>query len=219
MTANDTHADLIRDACQNRLCVDDYGNLFAGHDEAALDALDSLVSALDEAEQEAARWLAWSEGRYPDDSVGDVIAFDVDGTVTLDDGITTWNPLRALMAAEQRIQKQDARWQEMDRPFDKSEYDGMYARMVAAEQRAQQTEAKLDERGKGLPIRWDAERIAQLKRERDAAAARADTLTQALRDLVAEAVGHRSDVWCIDYEKAIEAARAALSAAAGPCDV
>ena len=42
------------------------------------------------------RWLAWSDGRYPDESPGDVIHAEADGTITLDDGITTWNPLRAL---------------------------------------------------------------------------------------------------------------------------
>jgi hypothetical protein len=41
-------------------------------------------------------WLVWSDGRYPDDSPGDVIAAEADGTIFLDDGITTWNPLRAL---------------------------------------------------------------------------------------------------------------------------
>jgi hypothetical protein len=41
-------------------------------------------------------WLVWSDGRYPDDSPGDVIAASFDGTIFLDDGITTWNPLRAL---------------------------------------------------------------------------------------------------------------------------
>ncbi len=42
------------------------------------------------------RWLAWSGGDYPDDSPGDVISANMDGTIVLDDGITTWNPLRAL---------------------------------------------------------------------------------------------------------------------------
>jgi hypothetical protein len=42
------------------------------------------------------RWLEWSKGRYPDDSPGDVIAAYPDGTIIMDDGVTTWNPLRAL---------------------------------------------------------------------------------------------------------------------------
>lgn len=33
--------------------------------------------------------------RVPDWSPGDVIAAEEDGTITLDDGITTWNPERA----------------------------------------------------------------------------------------------------------------------------
>lgn len=45
---------------------------------------------------ELERWLAWSGGQYPDDSPGDVIAAEADGTIVLDDAITTWNPLRAL---------------------------------------------------------------------------------------------------------------------------
>ncbi len=60
---------------------------------AGLAALDRLVN-------ERERWLSWSGGDYPDSSPGDVIAWKADGTITLDDAITTWNPLRALAAAE-----------------------------------------------------------------------------------------------------------------------
>ena len=42
------------------------------------------------------KWLAWSGGRYPDTSPGTVIHAKSDGTIILDDGVTTWNPLRAL---------------------------------------------------------------------------------------------------------------------------
>lgn len=59
-------------------------------------AVNTLQAALREAQAENARWLAWSNGDYPDDSPGDVIAAEADGTIVLDDGITTWNPLRAL---------------------------------------------------------------------------------------------------------------------------
>lgn len=55
-----------------------------------------LVHRLDALLAEEERWLAWSGGNYPDDSPGDVIHAEKDGTITLDDGITTWNPLRAL---------------------------------------------------------------------------------------------------------------------------
>lgn len=55
----------------------------------------------DEAERE--KWLTWSGGQYPDDSPGDVIAADADGTITLDDSIVTWNPLRALAFFEARL--------------------------------------------------------------------------------------------------------------------
>lgn len=48
-------------------------------------------------EQNAERpWLAWSDGRYPEDTIGDVIAAYADGTIVLDDSLTIWNPLRAL---------------------------------------------------------------------------------------------------------------------------
>lgn len=50
-------------------------------------------------------WLAWSDGRYPDDSPGDVISAEFDGTIILDDGITTWNPLRALAFYHQQIEQ------------------------------------------------------------------------------------------------------------------
>jgi hypothetical protein len=49
---------------------------------------------------DAERWLEWSGGRYPDDSPGDVILAYSDGTIILDDGVTTWNPLRALVWSE-----------------------------------------------------------------------------------------------------------------------
>jgi hypothetical protein len=59
--------------------------------DAAIAALASLVSDLADRQ----RWLAWSDGQYPDESPGDVIAAEPDGTIVLDDGITTWNPRRA----------------------------------------------------------------------------------------------------------------------------
>ena len=59
------------------------------------EAVDALAELQAQAE-DARRWLAWSGGEYPDDSPGDVIAAEPDGTIVLDDAITTWNPLRAL---------------------------------------------------------------------------------------------------------------------------
>ena len=56
-------------------------------DEQIVDELVALA-------EQAARWLAWSGGDYPDDSPGDVIHAEADGTITLDDGIVTWNPKR-----------------------------------------------------------------------------------------------------------------------------
>jgi hypothetical protein len=50
----------------------------------------------EERDRDLERWMEWSDGRYPDDSPGDVIHATRDGTIVLDDGVTTWNPLRAL---------------------------------------------------------------------------------------------------------------------------
>ena len=63
-----------------------------------VEASDILTELVDELQ----RWFAWSGGQYPDDSPGDVIAAYSDGTIVLDDGITTWNPLRALVWIERR---------------------------------------------------------------------------------------------------------------------
>lgn len=57
------------------------------------------------AEADNRLWLEWSGGRYPDTSPGDVIDADVDGTIILDDGIVTWNPLRALTFLAERAKQ------------------------------------------------------------------------------------------------------------------
>jgi hypothetical protein len=85
---------LVREFINGSERVRDYG--------VAQKALDDLEEQLEAAEREQARWLAWSNGQYPDDSPGDVIHALSDGTITLDDGITTWNPLRALAWIERR---------------------------------------------------------------------------------------------------------------------
>lgn len=56
---------------------------------------------------ELLRWHQWSGGNFPDESPGDVIAWEPDGSIVLDDGVTTWNPLRALARAykERAIQE------------------------------------------------------------------------------------------------------------------
>ena len=62
-----------------------------------------------EARAEAAKkWLEWADGRYPDDSPGDVIAAEPDGTIILDDSITTWNPIRALAFVAARAEAAEA---------------------------------------------------------------------------------------------------------------
>lgn len=59
-------------------------------------ALKEQVEKMQPIESSHARWLAWSDGRYPEDTIGDVIAAWKDGTVMLDDSLEIWNPLRAL---------------------------------------------------------------------------------------------------------------------------
>lgn len=51
-----------------------------------------------------------AHGGEPDISPGGVIAAEPDGTITLDDGITTWNPARATaFLCDQAIQKERER--------------------------------------------------------------------------------------------------------------
>ena len=70
----------------------------------------AAVRRAEAAERELRLWLAWSNDQRPDHSPGDVIAAELDGTIILDDGITTWNPLRSgeffnarAVAAEARV--------------------------------------------------------------------------------------------------------------------
>ncbi len=67
-----------------------------------------VLDMLRAANAELEKWLAWSGGRYPDDSPGDVIAAYADGTITLDDAIVTWNPLRALDFYAKRVESIDS---------------------------------------------------------------------------------------------------------------
>ena len=81
--------------------------------QRARDALDSELASYDtnavtvvaDLLRERDRWLEWSGGRYPDGSPGHAIDADADGTIVLDDGITTWNPLRALAWAMGQVEQ------------------------------------------------------------------------------------------------------------------
>lgn len=49
--------------------------------------------------------------KFPDWSIGDVIHAEEDGTIVLDDGITTWNPIRAkvfLDKEKKRLEEREA---------------------------------------------------------------------------------------------------------------
>lgn len=68
-------------------------------------AAPAIVAKAVEAERERL-----AHGGEPDISPGDVIAAEPDGTITLDDGITTWNPARAnAFLVRQAIQKERER--------------------------------------------------------------------------------------------------------------
>lgn len=70
--------------------------ILSGWCREAISEYAALVSELE-------RWTAWSGGQYPDESPGDVIAADADGTIILDDSLTTWNPVRAAAFLAQRL--------------------------------------------------------------------------------------------------------------------
>jgi hypothetical protein len=75
----------------------------------ARDDLQALAPAIAAKAVEAERQRL-AHGGEPDISPGDVIAAEPDGTITLDDGITTWNPARATaFLIDQAIQKERER--------------------------------------------------------------------------------------------------------------
>jgi hypothetical protein len=76
---------------------------------AAREDVPWLLAELRRTQTALEAWLAWSGGQYPDESPGDVIHALSDGTIVLDDGITTWNPLRALTWIERRREDNAAR--------------------------------------------------------------------------------------------------------------
>ena len=88
-------------------------------------------------DHEEAKWLTWSGGKYPDDSTGDVIAAYNDGTIVLDDSLTTWNPLRALKFICADRESLRTRLAEAERERDAAEAKGVRmglerARMILA---------------------------------------------------------------------------------------
>jgi hypothetical protein len=106
------------------------------------DAGKAALASLDADLADRQRWLAWSDGQYPDESPGDVISAEPDGTIVLDDGITTWNPRRAAAffaaRAADRQQLRDALRQErverhvqnLDMALALAESDELYAEIL-----------------------------------------------------------------------------------------
>jgi hypothetical protein len=112
--------------------------------------------------RDAGRWLEWSDGRYPDDSPGDVIQAQSDGTITLDDGITTWNPLKALA------------WFKAELEQAKAEVVRLSRNLVATHEHLEQAERERDEwkeksawYEKQMTIYSD--KLTRVERERDEA--------------------------------------------------
>lgn len=117
-----------------------------------IQGLDSEIARLT---AELERWLAWSDGQYPDASPGDVIHAQADGTITLDDAITTWEPLRALKwyAAElERVTQ--------ERDYFQSRLSDFSAAAQADFARAEQAEAEVERLR--VQANLDAERAAIL---------------------------------------------------------
>lgn len=56
----------------------------------------ALVEELYSAREELAKWMKWSGGRFPEATIGDVIHAEKDGSITLDDSLEIWNPVRAV---------------------------------------------------------------------------------------------------------------------------
>jgi hypothetical protein len=166
-----------------------------------LAALDALLVKLAAAEQENAKWLAWSGGSYPDDSPGDVIHATSDGMIVLDDGITTWNPIRALDWIERR------REDNAERALGG---DAALGRKLAAAER----ERDLWER------RYDLELARAQKAEGEAFAVekRAERLQEALAGCVQYGEDEEGREWAAIDPSGLDGALAALAAAGGGHD-
>jgi hypothetical protein len=65
--------------------------------------VERIIPMIEQQDAEAREKELKAPGPQPDFSPGDVISAEKDGTIVLDDGITTWNPTRAcefLLQAE-----------------------------------------------------------------------------------------------------------------------
>lgn len=80
--------------------------------------------------------------RYADTSPGDVIAAEPDGTIMLDDGITTWNPERATRFLTAQLRRELKERDEMIASI-QAESDENFGRAESAEQRLEQARKAL----------------------------------------------------------------------------
>jgi len=142
--------------------------------------------AAERAANELTRWIEWSDGNYPDDSPGDVISADPDGTIVLDDGITTWNPKRASAWFAERANELE---------HDNRNLRDLYS---AADSVAAELERRRNDAERDYVTARDAGRY--LEEELEAAEARANEL----QGRVTVLEGMRSD----NYIEALESAEA-----------
>jgi hypothetical protein len=104
--------------------------------------------------------------------------------------------LAALAAAEKENERLNARWQEMSRPFDQSEYDAMYERAVAAEKERDDWKRRYED---GV-FRWyEGDQLDAVQR--------AVTAETALREIDEESDYALDEFDARDYQDAAEAVR------------
>jgi len=93
--------------------------------------VERIIPMIEQQDAEAREKELKAPGPQPDFSPGDVISAEKDGTIVLDDGITTWNPTRAcefLLAKERErlneVRNAAAQWRqgEVNSPYGVDEY-------------------------------------------------------------------------------------------------
>lgn len=128
------------------------------------EASEALSKRALENESEVRQWLAWSGDRYPDDSTGDVVSADPDGTIEFDDGVTTWNPLRAAAWLAEIESRMDAALEAElgSRP----EADGAAAELIERLEEAGRVQLALRARAEMAESRIGSELFAEEQKRR-----------------------------------------------------
>jgi hypothetical protein len=128
--------------------------------------------------------------------------------------------LDALVALAERATELEARWQEIEHPFDKSEYDAMFARMEAAEARVAELETALKlleerrQREVMAVTRNTEEAQERMRRELVRVDARATELEQRLQTTLDMSDRATETAWAEDYHRLTERAERAEAALA-----